>query len=530
MNIHSQPMKTTTFRIATAVLLTTWATCFAQPIITSQPQSVTNLAGTTATFSVTVTGTPPFAFQWLLNSTIPLSGETDADLVLTNVSANGDGYSVIVTNIEGSVASDVAILTVLTPPRIITPPANQTASLFADATFRVTATGDPPLSYQWRFNDGDLIGMTNFSLTVTNVQRTNAGNYSVVVTNLYGPVTSREATLTIVPFNSIYCFGFSWTDTRGIGCNWPSPQYYRGRACNGPMWPEFLSTNIGLAYVAANNYAHCGATAANVLNQVINFPAPAKPQLSLYCLWAGDSDFLHGEPPDGGGLGYINVTNEVAWNKLIGTLIVNNSNAVDRLYAKGAKAIIYQTQTDDINSDLGTNSPIMSRYLARFNAGFLDAMTSYVRTKPDLRLVSVDMFSRINDVLAKPAQYGFTKTNISALDDRSLTNKSFTGPGADYVFWDALHATSKLHELMAAWHLEVLTNSVLEQLGVTIASGSPNIQMNRLQIGRDYTLQSSPDLSHWHDLQTFTAAAGTNQWAGATDGGTASFFRLKWQP
>src|SRR5207244_3483456 len=202
--------------------------------ISGQPQSVTNLAGTTATFFVTATGTPPLAYQWLFNSTIALAGATNADLILTDVqSITAGGYSVVVTNVEGLATSGVATLTVLTPPKLIRQPANKTASLFADATFRVTANGDAPLSYQWRFNDGDLIGMTNTALTVTNVQRANAGNYSVVVTNLSGSLTSQVATLTITPFNSIYCFGFSWTDTHN--CDWPPLQYYHRHACNGPM-------------------------------------------------------------------------------------------------------------------------------------------------------------------------------------------------------------------------------------------------------------------------------------------------------
>src|SRR5207249_472788 len=247
-----------------------------QPVITSQPQSVTNLAGTAATFFITATGTPPLAYQWFFNSTIALTAATNADLILTNVqSLNAGGYSVAVTNAEGSVTSVVAALTVLTPPRFIRQPVNQTASLFADATFRVTVNGDAPLSYQWRFDDGNLIGMTNTVLTVTNVQRANAGNYSVVVTNLSSSVTSQVATLTITPFNSIYCFGFSWTDTHN--CDWDPAKYWRNHACNGPMWPEFLSTNLGLAYVEANNYAHCGAGASDVRDQLINVPLPPKP-------------------------------------------------------------------------------------------------------------------------------------------------------------------------------------------------------------------------------------------------------------
>src|SRR5438477_12159530 len=113
------------------------------------------------------------------------------------------------TNLLATATFLTAFIDGFCQPTITKQPTNQTASLFADATFRVTATGDAPLSYQWRFNDGDLIGMTNATLTVTNVQRADGGNYNVVVTNLSGSITSQVATLTITPFNSIYCFGFS---------------------------------------------------------------------------------------------------------------------------------------------------------------------------------------------------------------------------------------------------------------------------------------------------------------------------------
>src|SRR5882724_7589990 len=84
---------------------------FAQPTIVSQPQSVTNLAGTTATFSITASGADPLAYQWLFNSTIALASGMNTDLILTNVQAfNTGGYSVIVTNAEGSVTSVLATL------------------------------------------------------------------------------------------------------------------------------------------------------------------------------------------------------------------------------------------------------------------------------------------------------------------------------------------------------------------------------------------------------------------------------------
>jgi hypothetical protein len=53
--------------------------------------------------------------------------------------------------------------------------------------------------YQWFFNQTNLIAAdTNLStLSLTNIQLTNKGYYSVIVTNLYGSVTSVVASLTV---------------------------------------------------------------------------------------------------------------------------------------------------------------------------------------------------------------------------------------------------------------------------------------------------------------------------------------------
>lgn len=141
----------------------------------------------------------------------------------------------------------------------------------------------------------------------------------------------------------------------------------------------------------------------------------------------------------------------------------------------------------------------------------------------------MDLFTKFDEVLMNPAQYGFTNATIAALDDTSLPDKSFTGPGADYVFWNSLHPTTKLHELITVWNLEALTNSVLETLDVQLEGGSSIVQMNHLQIGRDYTLQKSVDFSNWTNLHSFTASAGTNVWTQAPNGTVPGFYRLQWQ-
>jgi len=90
------------------------------------------------------------------------------------------------------------------PPVIVTQPQDQSGCLGHSATFTVTATGTGSLSYRWYFNTNNPLDRTNASLTLTDLQGTNAGKYSVVVSNPYGSVTSRLAQLTLYdPYTEI---------------------------------------------------------------------------------------------------------------------------------------------------------------------------------------------------------------------------------------------------------------------------------------------------------------------------------------
>jgi len=81
-------------------------------------------------------------------------------------------------------------------PNIIGQPGNQTVSQGQSASFTVSATGIPDPTYQWLNNSTPISGATNATLNITNAVRANAGNYSVIVNNGSGSVTSLVATLT----------------------------------------------------------------------------------------------------------------------------------------------------------------------------------------------------------------------------------------------------------------------------------------------------------------------------------------------
>src|SRR5262249_30149016 len=153
----------------------------AAPTITAQPANQTVNPGSSATFSVTATGTAPLRYQWRFNGG-NIAGATTSSYTKTNVQPSDAGnYSVVITHTVGTATSANGVLAVNTPPGITGQPQNQSVIAGNSATFNVTASGTAPLGYQWRFNGTDLAGATGSSFTRSNAQLSDAGNYTVVV-------------------------------------------------------------------------------------------------------------------------------------------------------------------------------------------------------------------------------------------------------------------------------------------------------------------------------------------------------------
>ena len=169
------------------------------PSITTQPVNKSVAIGETTKFSVRATGAAPLSYQWRKNA-VNIVGATSFSYTIPPATAQDDGslFSVVVSNIAGSVTSVNAKLTVKLPPTITTQPANRTVKVGKTAKFSVTATGFKPLSYQWRKNGIDIAGATGASYTTPPTTPADNGSlFSVVVSNSMGSVTSSDAVLTV---------------------------------------------------------------------------------------------------------------------------------------------------------------------------------------------------------------------------------------------------------------------------------------------------------------------------------------------
>ena len=178
------------------------------PSIITQPSNQIVAVGGNATFTVTLFGTAPFAYQWFSNGA-PIASATNSTLDISNVTPSSAGnYQVMVTTAWGSVTSIVATLSLPISPTITNQPTNETLPIGGTANFAVGATGTPPLAYQWYFDTNTaLTAGTNATLSIGPVLTNQAGQYQVIVSNPYGSATSSAAELTVLLQPN--CYGIS---------------------------------------------------------------------------------------------------------------------------------------------------------------------------------------------------------------------------------------------------------------------------------------------------------------------------------
>jgi hypothetical protein len=188
----------------------------------------------------------------------------------TNAFSRGDSD---VFNGTSNQLASLVITTNISPPTISSQPASRFADRGATITFRTAATGAGALKYQWRSNGTNIPGATTTSYTLSNIQTNNAGSYTVVVTNIFGAVTSSVATLTVFgPFAPVFSDNFETNSAANWTLNQTSPDTritfaynYSGygipsapNSTGGTTKGVKFEANVSLGAVAALNISPIG--------------------------------------------------------------------------------------------------------------------------------------------------------------------------------------------------------------------------------------------------------------------------------
>lgn len=166
--------------------------------ILSAPQSQSAGPGTNVSLSVSVSGTGPISYVWQFNGT-NIAGATNNTLAISNMQPSAAGaYTVMVSN-SVSVVSTQTVLSYVAPAVILSAPLSQSAGPGTNVNLGVSVGGTGPIDYTWQFNGTNLVGATNGTLTISNMQSFNAGTYTVVVSNSISSATTQAVVSYVAP-------------------------------------------------------------------------------------------------------------------------------------------------------------------------------------------------------------------------------------------------------------------------------------------------------------------------------------------
>jgi hypothetical protein len=178
------------------------------PYISNQPVSLTVNQFQSAGFTADAIGTGPFTNVWYQGSSVvssnvvSTSGDAAAYSIASAAPANDGNYTLVVSDQAGSITSSVVTLSVIVAPAVTNAPVNITTNWHVNVSFSIGVSGTPS-TYQWSTNGVDLTnsshisGATSSTLTIYDIEPSDAGAYTVLVTNAAG-VISNSATLTVI--------------------------------------------------------------------------------------------------------------------------------------------------------------------------------------------------------------------------------------------------------------------------------------------------------------------------------------------
>lgn len=273
------------------------------------------------------------------------------------------------------------------------------------------------------------------------------------------------------PLERIVAFGDSLSDTGNallqssttFGISLPNPlSWYNGRFSNGPVWTEYLSERTGLPL---NTWAVGGSETSNaqyglisgIDSQVESFLSYMRSaenydaSRTLFTLMIGANDITTRANDD---------TETMVYETLQKVFVT-----LKKLTAKGARHIVLANLPDisRVPRFAGTNEAANIRAKVKLANEHLPILVRRLAEDTGAQVVLVDVASRFDGLLDSPEAFGMTNVTEPCLNigkqalaytARYATRR--TCDPATTVFWDQMHPTTRVHELMAGWALDEL--------------------------------------------------------------------------
>jgi len=240
----------------------------------------------------------------------------------------------------------------------------------------------------------------------------------------------------------------------------PDRPYARGghHFSNGATWVEQFARPLGLAGSVTpafrgsggTNYAVGGARAyddgmnLNLPDQVERFLQDAggeAPADALYVIEMGGNDLRDALLVAAGGGDPTPI--------LSGALISIGDNIL-RLYLSGARHFLVWSAPDigrtPAISALGASVPAGQLTVA-FNAGLDDTLGRVKVMFPDIQLMRLDAYAKLNTVVAQPQLFGLR--NVTAACITPGTPPFACKKADEFLFWDGIHPTRAGHGILA---------------------------------------------------------------------------------
>ncbi len=280
------------------------------PKIVTQPQSQTVQVDSTVSFSVAVSGAPPFTYQWQYND-ITISGATTNPLMLPNVQTNAAGqYNVLVTDQNGTTASDHAVLTVIPPGSpfvsiidptnearfpdgsqvLVTAEAGETNGSISQVEFFLNATNSVGVSLTNPATNLYTTLLTNvaagsYALTaVATDPRTNAVTSSVVRISFVAPPI---VTVSVSPSGTNFLLGTILTNTAQVSPSVTNVEFFEatnllgtvGEAPFSLVWTPAEARLYSLTAQATDDLGQAGTSPPVVIR--IHGPDSVAPRIAI---------------------------------------------------------------------------------------------------------------------------------------------------------------------------------------------------------------------------------------------------------